>query len=74
MTLRFDISITHVCILMEELYFKKLISLTLRDTLERTPKVSVAKIYSVGFNHDADFDADHDAEILSKRITQSDWP
>ena len=70
-----DISITHVCILMEELYFefKKLISLTLRDTLERTPKLSVTKVL-VGFDHDADFDADHDAEILCKRITQSDWP
>ena len=48
------------------LNFKKLISLT--------PKVSVTEIYSVGFNHHADFDADHDAEILCKRITQSDWP
>ena len=59
---------------MEELYFefKKLISLTLRDTLERTPKLSVTKV--LGFDHDADFDADHDAEILCKRITQSDWP
>ena len=56
------------------LNFKKLISLTLRDTFERTPKVSVTEIYSVGFNHHADFDADHDAEILCKRITQSDWP
>ena len=56
------------------LNFKKLISLTLRDTFERTPKVSVTKIYSVAFNNDADFDADHDAEILCKRITQSDWP
>ena len=52
------------------LNFKKLINLTLRDTLERTPKVSVIKIYSVGFNPDAD----HDAEISCKRITQSDWP
>ena len=50
------------------LNFKKLISLTLRD--KRTPKVSVIKIYSVGFNPDAD----HDTEILCKRITQSDWP
>ena len=56
------------------LNFKKLISLILRDTFERTPKVSVTKIYSVAFNNDADFDADHDAEILCKRITQSDWP
>ena len=52
------------------LNFKKLISLTLRDTLEKTPKVSVIKIYWVGFNPDAD----HDAEISCKRITQSDWP
>ena len=36
--------------------------------------LSVTKIYSVGFNHDALFDADHDAEILCKRIKQSDWP
>ena len=36
-------------------------------------KLSVTKIYSVGFNHDADFDADHDAQILCKRIKQSDW-
>ena len=33
-------------------------------------KLSVTKIYSVGFNHDTDFDADHDAEILCKRIKQ----
>ena len=37
-----DISITYVCILMKELCFEFYInnlSLTLRDTLERTPKV-----------------------------------
>ena len=37
-------------------------------------KLSVTKIYSVGFNHDTDFDADHDAEILCKRIKQPDSP
>ena len=31
--------------------------------------LSVTKIYSVGFNHYAD----HDDEILCKRIKQSDW-
>ena len=40
----------------------------------KTQKLSVTKIYSVGFNHDADFDADHDAEILCKRTMQSDCP
>ena len=49
------------------------LTLTLRDTKERTPKVTVTKIYSVAFNHDTEFDADHDAEILCKRIKQSDW-
>ena len=44
--------------------------LTLRDTLEGTPKASVTKVFSVAFNHDADFDA----EILYKRVTQPDWP
>ena len=37
-------------------------------------KLSVTKIYLVGFNHDTDFDADHDAEILCKRIKQSNSP
>ena len=67
-----DISITHVWYWLK-IYifkFKKLICLTLRDTLERTPKASVTKVFSVAFNHDADFDA----EILYKRITQPDWP
>ena len=36
----------------------------------KTTKLSETKIYSLAFNHDADFDA----EILCKRITQSDWP
>ena len=44
------------------------------SSLERTPKFSVNKIYSVGFSQDADCDADHDAKILYKRIKQSDWP
>ena len=31
-------------------------------TLWKEPqKLSVTKFYSVGFNHNADFDADHDA-------------
>ena len=56
------------------LNFKKLISLTLRDTLERTPKVISNQIHSVNFNRDADFDPDHDAEILCNGIRQFDWP
>ena len=36
----------------------------------KTTRLSETKIYSLAFNHDADFDA----EILCKRITQSDWP
>ena len=45
----------------------------LKGTLwKELKKLSVTKIYSVGFNRDTDFDADHDAEILCKRITQSD--
>ena len=53
-----DISITHVCILMEELCFELLIfkniSLTLRDPCKELRKPSVTKTYSVGFNHDAE--------------------
>ena len=53
------ISITHVCILMEELCFELLIfkniSLTLRDPCSKElRKPSVTKTYSVGFNHDAE--------------------
>ena len=39
----------------------------LRDTLERTPKVSSNQNL---FNQDSDLDA----EILYKRIKQTDWP
>ena len=37
---RIDISVTHVCILMEEFFrILKKLSFTLRDTLERMPKL-----------------------------------
>ena len=71
-----DISITHVCILVEELFseFQKTYKLDFKGHLKELQKLSVTKNYSVGFNHDVDFDSDHDAEILCKRIKQSDWP
>ena len=56
------------------LNFKKLINLTFRDALKEPQKLSVTKIYSVGFNHYADFDADYDAQILCKKIKQSGFP
>ena len=45
----------------------KSFSLMLRDTLERTPKVISNQNL---FNQDSDLDA----EILYKRIKQTDWP
>ena len=57
-----DISITHAYWWKNYvLNFKKLVSFNLRDTLKRILKVMSNQIYSVGFNPDADFDADHDA-------------
>ena len=35
----------------------------------KTEKLSQTRVYSVGFNHDSNIGADHDAEILCKRIT-----
>ena len=57
-----DMSINHVCILIAELFWiLKSFSLKLRRTLwKELQKLSITKVYSVGFNHDA--------EILCKRI------
>ena len=51
--------------LMEEFFFES------SKTYKLDCKGHFGKISSVGFNHDADFDADHDAEILRKRIKQA---
>ena len=49
---------------MEELYFEfeKTYKLDFKGHFEKKPqKLSLTKIYPVGFDHDADFDAGHDA-------------
>ena len=78
----FDISVTHTCILMQELYFVFWkTSLTLRDICKELQKPSVTNTYSVGFNNDTKLPCKKWiqkiillGEILCKRIEQSVWP
>ena len=71
-----DISITRVCIWWKNyiLNFKKLISLTLRDTLKRTPKVISNQNLFSRFQSWCWFWCWSWCSILCKRIKQSDWP
>ena len=55
-------------------------SMTSTDNCKKSQNPSVPKIYSVGFNHDAELlpkkefkTANHSGDILHKRNKQSDW-
>ena len=48
-----DISVIHVCILIEELCFELSFGKHINISL-KLQKPSVSRIYSVGFNHDAE--------------------
>ena len=54
--------------ILKNLTLRVTLSLTLRDIWEKLQKLSVTEIYSVGFNHDADFDVLTNAKESSNLI------